>query len=84
MGIKQLTKDPWDEVPEKYRPGTRITGTVTNITDFGIFLELEEGIEGLIHISELSKDKTSNPLSRYKVDDVIQAKVITGFILGQL
>lgn len=76
LGIKQLATDPWDEVPEKYRPGTKITGRVTNITDFGVFLELEEGIEGLIHVSELAKDKSGNPLSRFKVDDVIQAKVI--------
>jgi small subunit ribosomal protein S1 len=76
LGIKQLSSDPWEHVPEKYRPGTRVTGTVTNITDFGVFVELEEGIEGLIHVSELSKDKGSNPLSRFKVDDVIQAKVI--------
>jgi len=76
LGIKQLKTDPWDLVPEKYRPTTRITGTVTNVTDFGVFVELEEGIEGLIHVSELSKEKGGNPLSRYKVDDVIQAKVI--------
>jgi len=76
LGIKQLTQDPWDEVPHKYKPGTRVTGTVTNITDFGIFVELEEGIEGLIHVSELSKEKGGNPLSRFNVDDVIQAKVI--------
>jgi small subunit ribosomal protein S1 len=76
LGIKQLSSDPWGQVPEKYKPGTRITGTVTNITDFGVFVELEEGIEGLIHVSELSKDKGSNPLSRFKIDDVIQAKVI--------
>jgi len=76
LGIKQLTQDPWDEVPYKYKPGTRVTGTVTNITDFGIFVELEEGIEGLIHVSELSKEKGGNPLSRFNVDDVIQAKVI--------
>ena len=76
LGIKQLSTDPWDEVPIKYKPGTRITGTVTNVTDFGIFVELEEGIEGLIHISELGKDKGANALSKFKVDDVIQAKVI--------
>jgi len=76
LGIKQLTTDPWDEVPSKYKPGTRLTGTVTNVTDFGVFVELEEGIEGLIHVSELSKDKSGNPLSRFNVDDVIQAKVI--------
>ncbi len=76
LGIKQLATDPWDEVPDKYRPGTKITGRITNITDFGVFLELEEGIEGLIHVSELAKDKSGNSLSSFKVDDVIQAKVI--------
>ena len=76
LGIKQLVSDPWNDVPIKYKPGTRITGTVTNITDFGVFVELEEGIEGLIHVSELSKEKGGNPLSRFNVDDVIQAKVI--------
>jgi small subunit ribosomal protein S1 len=76
LGIKQLTIDPWDMVAEKYSVGTRITGTVTNVTDFGVFIELEEGIEGLIHVSELTKEKGGNPLSRFKIDDVIQAKVI--------
>jgi small subunit ribosomal protein S1 len=76
LGIKQLTSDPWDKIPEKYKQGTRVTGTVTNVTDFGIFVELEEGIEGLIHVSELPKDKIENPLSRFQVDDVIQAKVV--------
>ncbi len=76
LGIKQLTSDPWDEIPVKYKPGTRVTGTVTNVTDFGLFLELEEGIEGLVHVSEISSDKKGNPLSRFQIDDVIQAKVI--------
>ena len=76
LGIKQLAVDPWDEIPRKYKPGTRVTGTVTNVTDFGLFLELEEGIEGLVHISEISSDRHGNPLSRFQVDDVIQAKVI--------
>ena len=76
LGIKQLTSDPWDEIPQKYKPGTRVTGTVTNVTDFGLFLELEEGIEGLIHISEIAKDKRGNPMGRFQIDDVIQAKVL--------
>ncbi len=76
LGVKQLASDPWDEIPEKYKPGTRVTGTVTNVTDFGIFVELEEGIEGLVHISEISADRRGNPLSQYQVDDVIQAKVL--------
>jgi small subunit ribosomal protein S1 len=76
LGIKQMTSDPWDEIPRRYKPGTRVTGTVTNVTDFGLFLELEEGVEGLVHISEISKDKHGNPLARFQVDDVIQAKVL--------
>ena len=76
LGIKQMAPDPWDEIPIRYKPGTRVTGAVTNITDFGLFLELEEGIEGLVHISEVAGDKKGNPLSRFQVDDVIQAKVI--------
>jgi small subunit ribosomal protein S1 len=76
LGIKQLTPDPWDEIPERYKAGTRVTGTVTNVTDFGVFIELEEGIEGLVHVSELTREKGGNPLSRFKVDDVIQAKVL--------
>lgn len=76
LGIKQLTTDPWEEIPTKYKPGTRVTGTVTNVTDFGLFVELEEGIEGLVHVSEIGRDKKGNPLSRYQEDDVIQAKVL--------
>ncbi|MFH1122919.1 MAG: 30S ribosomal protein S1 [Pseudomonadota bacterium] len=76
LGIKQLTPDPWDAVPEKYSPGKRITGTVTSVADFGLFVELEEGIEGLVHLSELPEQKGESPLSRFQVDDVIQAEVI--------
>ncbi|MCK5552128.1 MAG: 30S ribosomal protein S1, partial [Deltaproteobacteria bacterium] len=50
LGIKQLTEDPWEEIPNKYRIGERVKGKVTNITDFGVFIELEDGIEGLIHV----------------------------------
>jgi small subunit ribosomal protein S1 len=76
LGVKQLTSDPWDNIPTKYKAGTRVTGTITNITDFGLFLELEEGVEGLVHVSEVSGDGHGNPMSRFQVDDVIQAKVI--------
>lgn len=76
LGIKQTTSDPWGEIPQKYKPGTRVTGTVTNVTDFGLFLELEEGIEGLIHVSEIFNDRRGNPLTQFQIDDVIQAKVL--------
>jgi small subunit ribosomal protein S1 len=62
LGIKQLQADPWQTVVEKYQVGKEITGTVTNLTDFGIFVELEEGIEGLVHISEISKEKIKSPM----------------------
>lgn len=76
LGVKQLQEDPWKTVPEKYKVGKEITGTITNLTDFGIFVELEEGIEGLVHISEISKEKIKSPLEKFKIGDVITAKVM--------
>ncbi len=76
LGIKQIETDPWEVVPEKYKIGMKVEGAVTNITDFGIFLELEEGIEGLIHVSELSKDRIDNPKDFAKVGDVLSALII--------
>jgi small subunit ribosomal protein S1 len=76
LGIKQLQDDPWQTVDERYQVGKEITGTVTNLTDFGIFVELEEGIEGLVHISEISKEKIKSPMEKFKVGDVITARVM--------
>jgi small subunit ribosomal protein S1 len=73
LGIKQLTPDPWNSVSEKYRRGMRVTGKVTRVTDFGLFVELEEGIEGLLHISELPENQGQ---LRFQPDDVIQTEVI--------
>ena len=56
--------------------GKIITGTVTNLTDFGIFVELEEGIEGLVHVSEISKEKIKTPVGKFNVNDVITARVM--------
>ena len=56
LGIKQLSNDPWRAVAEKYAPGTKVKGKVTKVADFGIFLEIEAGVEGLIHVSELDGD----------------------------
>jgi small subunit ribosomal protein S1 len=61
LGIKQMAEDPWETVPERYPPGAKVSGKVSSITDFGVFLEIEEGIEGMIHVSELSKDRVSSP-----------------------
>lgn len=76
LGIKQLQDDPWKSVAERYEVGKEITGTVTNLTDFGIFVELEEGIEGLVHVSEISKEKIKTPVGKYNIGEVITARVM--------
>jgi len=76
LGIKQLQSDPWETVEERYDVGSEITGTVTNVTDFGVFVELEEGIEGLVHVSEISKEKIKTPIGKFNVGDVLTAKVM--------
>jgi small subunit ribosomal protein S1 len=76
LGVKQLQPDPWESVADRYEVGKEITGTITNVTDFGIFVELEEGIEGLIHVSEISKEKIKTPVGKFNVSDVITAKVM--------
>ncbi len=76
LGIKQLQTDPWTTVGERYEVGKEISGTITNITDFGVFIELEEGIEGLVHVSEISKEKIKTPVGKFNVNDVITAKVM--------
>ena len=76
MGIKQLEPDPWALLPQNYPVGGRVTGTVTNITDFGLFVELEEGIEGLVHVSEAGRHKGKSLRELYSLGDVISAKVI--------
>jgi len=76
LGVKQLQRDPWETVPERYVVGTSITGTVTNVTEFGVFVELEEGIEGLVHVSEIGKEKIKSPVGKFQVGDVVTAKVL--------
>lgn len=76
LGIKQLTEDPWLKIPEKYPEGTYVTGKITNITDFGLFVEVEEGIEGLVYISEASDKKIQDANELYKVGQEVTAKVI--------
>ncbi|NNF99852.1 MAG: 30S ribosomal protein S1 [Desulfobacteraceae bacterium] len=76
LGVKQLQLDPWETVSERYEVGKEITGTVTNVTDFGVFIEIEEGIEGLVHVSEISKEKIKTPVGMYNVGDVITSRVM--------
>jgi len=76
LGIKQLSPDPWSLVPQKYAPGTRLIGKVASTTDFGVFVEIEEGIEGLIHVSELSREKVPSAKDFATVGDSIEAVVL--------
>ena len=77
LGIKQLTEDPWGEVVEKYTVGSSFKVKVTNTTDYGIFVELAKGVEGLVHISEMSwVKKDINPKVDYKVGDEVEVKVL--------
>jgi small subunit ribosomal protein S1 len=76
LGIKQLGTDPWDEAPAKYRMGTIIDGVITDVTDFGLFVEIEEGIEGLVHLSQIPKEDDKSPLEKYHQGDSVQAKII--------
>ncbi|MEC8557910.1 MAG: 30S ribosomal protein S1 [Planctomycetota bacterium] len=77
LGLKQLDSDPWaTTIPEKYQPGQLVKGAVTKITNFGVFIGLEDGLEGLLHISELSDDKVENPEELVKVGDELEVKVL--------
>ena len=77
LGMKQLDDDPWNTtIPEKYKPGQLIRGKVTKITNFGVFVGLEDNLEGLLHISELADSKVENPEDVVKVGDEIEVKVL--------
>ena len=77
LGMKQLAADPWSTVGEKYKPGERVRGTVTRVTDFGAFVELEPGVEGLIHLSEMSwTKKVRKPSDVVKPGDMVEVVVL--------
>ena len=76
LGIKQLTPDPWKEVARRYRKGEMVNGRVTNVTDFGAFIELEEGIEGLVHVSEISREKVERPSDVLRQGEMVSAIVL--------
>jgi len=75
LGVKQIEKDPWEELSAKYAPGSSVSGRVTNVTEFGIFVEIEEGIEGLVHISELSQKRIKSASELFSVGDTVTAAV---------
>jgi small subunit ribosomal protein S1 len=77
LGLKQMSDDPWaSDIPAKYQPGQIVKGPVTKITNFGVFVGLENGLEGLLHISELADHKVEDPEEVVKVGEVIEVKVL--------
>jgi small subunit ribosomal protein S1 len=76
LGIKQLTDDPWVKIPERYPPGTRVKGKCIKVTEFGAFIEIDDGIEGLIHISEMSQDRVDDPRQVVAENDEIEVMVL--------
>lgn len=77
LGLKQLSEDPWArDIPSKYEPGQLVTGQVTKITNFGVFVGLQDGLEGLLHISELADHKVENPEEIVKVGEEIEVKIL--------
>ncbi len=76
LGLKQTTEDPWLSVKENYPVGTKTTGTVVNLTDYGAFVEIAPGLEGLVHISEMSWTKLKHPSQKVKVGDVVDVLIL--------
>ena len=77
LGLKQLTEDPWiNAIPDHYKPGMVIRGVVTKITNFGVFVELEQDLEGLLHISELADHKVENPQDVVKAGEEVDVKIL--------
>ena len=76
LGMKQMEANPWVEIEEKYPVGTEVIGTIRNLTDFGAFIELEDGVDGLIHISDLSWKKIKHPSETLKKKDEVKAMVL--------
>src|SRR5438132_3754566 len=77
LGLKQMANDPWEgDIPGRYTPGLVVKGKVTKLTNFGVFVELEPGLEGLLHISELSEEKVENPEELLKVGEEVEVKVL--------
>lgn len=77
LGLRQTTQDPWSLLSENYPVGATVKGKITGITAFGVFIQIEEGIEGLIHISELAHERITNPADLFKEGDEVEAVVLS-------
>jgi len=77
LGIKQLERDPWENIKSRYRPGQAVEGLITKLTDFGAFVELEEGVEGLIYVSEIADHRIEKPSDILKIEDRVRAEILS-------
>ncbi|MDG2303810.1 MAG: 30S ribosomal protein S1 [Candidatus Binatia bacterium] len=75
LGVKQLANDPWANLAERFPVGSRIKGPITSVTDFGVFVQLEEGIEGLVHVSQISAERVDRPGDHFHVGEEIEAEI---------
>jgi small subunit ribosomal protein S1 len=76
LGLKQAAPDPWSDMERRLPPGTRVKGKVTNVTDFGVFVEIEAGVEGMIHVSQLGRERIENPREQVQPGTEIDAEVM--------
>ncbi|MBH1988422.1 MAG: S1 RNA-binding domain-containing protein [Myxococcaceae bacterium] len=76
VGLKQLKKDPWQEIEDEYKIGMDVSGTVVALSDFGVFLHIAEGLEGLVHSSEISWQRVKHPSSCFKIGDEVRARIL--------
>jgi small subunit ribosomal protein S1 len=76
LGIKQLTPNPWDDIQRKYPIGSEVTGHVSSVTDFGVFVRLEEGIDGLVYSSELAQERVENPADAFSESQEVTALIV--------
>lgn len=76
LGLKQIMSNPWDDIEEKYKVGSVIEGKVVNLVSFGAFVEIEPGVEGLVHISQISKEHIPSPDAVLKVGDIVNVKIM--------
>ena len=76
LSVKHMTPDPWEQVAAQHQSGGKISGVITNVTDFGVFVELVEGVEGLIHISEISREKIKTPVGQFHPGEQIEAQIL--------
>jgi small subunit ribosomal protein S1 len=76
LGVKQLSNDPWEGLESRFPNGSKITGPVTSVTDFGVFVQIEEGIEGLVHVSQIANERIDRPAEHFQVGEVIECEIL--------